>query len=88
VYDLVYSGKSTSYSVKGETDTSNLDLLAGEARDIVRQIQEKRKELGVRVSDEVTSHLPKWPKEHEDFIKRQTLSKTLVVSADFKVEKT
>ena len=50
----------------------------GEAREIIRQIQQARKEAGCELSEKVTVTLPAWPKEYETEIKKQTLSKELV----------
>ncbi|MDP3724013.1 MAG: isoleucine--tRNA ligase [bacterium] len=46
----------------------------GEAREIIRQIQQARKEAGVGLSDRIMLTLPAWPKEYEDLLKRETLS--------------
>lgn len=45
----------------------------GEARDIVRSIQEERKKLGTKLDEKVNVSLPEWPKEHEAYIKNQAL---------------
>ncbi len=49
----------------------------GEARDIVRQIQEARKEAACELDEFVIVELPNWPKEFEDYIKNETLAKKL-----------
>lgn len=86
VNELVYKGKSNDYEVHGDTSKKNQDLVAGEARDIVRQIQAKRKEIGVSLNDYVTVSLPSWPKEYEEMIKKQTLAKELKEGDTFNVE--
>ena len=50
----------------------------GEAREIIRSIQQARKEAGCDLSEKVTVFLPAWPKEFEAEIKKQTLSKELI----------
>ncbi|MDP2721067.1 MAG: class I tRNA ligase family protein, partial [bacterium] len=50
----------------------------GEARDLIRRVQEKRKEAGVTFSDEVLVYLPSWPREFGELIKRETLAKKLL----------
>ena len=51
-------------------------LKEGVARDIVRQIQEVRKQLGFEITDKVTINLGgNYPKEFLDYITKETLSK-------------
>ena len=50
----------------------------GEAREIIRQIQQARKEAGCELSEKVTVTLLSWPAEFEDEIKKQTLSEELI----------
>lgn len=57
----------------------------GEAREIVRQIQVARKEAGCDLAEKVTVELPVWPKEYEEQIKRETLTKQLIKSDKFEV---
>ena len=85
VYDLVYKGKNKEYIVSGETDQSNQDLIMGGARDIIRKIQEERKNLGTKLNEKVDVVLEDWSKEHEDYIKRKTLIRVLVKGEEFKV---
>ena len=85
VNKLIYKGQSEKYSISGDTSEKNQDLVAGEAREIVRSIQAKRKELGVKITDYVSVTLPSWPKEHEEWIKKQTLAKALKVDKTFTV---
>jgi len=49
----------------------------GEAREIIRIIQDKRKEQKVAFTDTIEVTLPQWPKEFEDYIKRKTLAQNL-----------
>ncbi len=57
----------------------------GEARELVRQIQELRKEKGCRLDEEIVVHLPSWPKEFETYLKKQTLAKKLIKSKQLKI---
>lgn len=50
----------------------------GQARELIRQIQEKRKEAGVDFDAAVTVYAPSWPKKFEGMIKRETLARELV----------
>jgi isoleucyl-tRNA synthetase len=58
----------------------------GEARDLIRKIQEKRKEAGVNFNSQVTVYLPSWPEEFEDLIKRETLTKNLLKGETIRLE--
>lgn len=49
----------------------------GDAREIIRQIQQARKEAHCDLSEKVIAKLPDWPKEFEEEIKRQTLTSKL-----------
>jgi hypothetical protein len=64
-----------------------LDLNFGLARDIVRKIQEERKNLGTRPDEKVKITIPFWPKEHEDYIKRKALISSIVEAEKFSVTK-
>ena len=59
----------------------------GEARDLIRKVQEKRKEAGVAFSDEVLVYLPSWPGKFEELIKRETLAKKLLRGDTIKIQK-
>ncbi|KKR86299.1 MAG: Isoleucyl-tRNA synthetase [Candidatus Curtissbacteria bacterium GW2011_GWA1_41_11] len=50
----------------------------GEVREIIRRIQQARKETGCDLAEKVTVILPAWPKEFEEEIKKQTLAKELI----------
>ena len=50
----------------------------GEAREIIRSIQQARKEAGCNLAEKVTVTLSAWPGEFEEEIKKQTLSKELI----------
>ena len=51
----------------------------GEARDIVRSIQEERKKIGTSVDERVNVTLPSWPKAYEMYIKNQAQISNLIV---------
>ena len=57
----------------------------GEAREIIRQIQQARKEAECDLAEKVTVELPQWPKEYEDQIKRETLAKSLIKARELKI---
>lgn len=64
------------------------ELIAeGEAREIVRAIQDARKEMKTAMDEYVEVTLPSWPEEFEDYIKKQTLTKNLKKGDALKVTK-
>jgi isoleucyl-tRNA synthetase len=46
----------------------------GEARELIRQIQEARKLAGCRLDEQIEVVAPSWPKKFEEEIKRETLT--------------
>jgi isoleucyl-tRNA synthetase len=64
---------------KVELDTTLTPELEkeGEARELVRQIQDERKKIGTALDDRVDVLLPNWPVEFEDYIKTKALINTL-----------
>ena len=52
----------------------------GEARDLIRQIQEARKEAGCETKDIIELGLPSWPKKFEEEIKRKTMAKSIYMA--------
>ncbi|HEX8965912.1 MAG TPA: isoleucine--tRNA ligase [Patescibacteria group bacterium] len=57
----------------------------GEARDIARSIQEKRKALGTALTEKVNVSLPAYPKEFEEYIKKKALVENLTIGEEFSV---
>ena len=49
----------------------------GEARKIIRKIQEARKKAGTEMSEQVVVTLPEWPASFEDEIKQKALVKEI-----------
>lgn len=72
-----------------ELDTNITDDLReeGEAREIIRSIQQERKKLGTSRSELVNVKIPTWPSKFEDEIKRRTLVKEIIKAATFEVER-
>ena len=70
-----------------ELDTKLTEELKaeGEARELMRQIQEERKKLGTKLDQRVNVSLPSWPKEFEEDIKKKTLIENLT-QGEFRVE--
>ena len=59
----------------------------GEAREIVRMIQEERKNLGTRLDEKIEVVLLSWPKEFEDYIKKRTLVLNLKKGEKFEIRR-
>ena len=58
----------------------------GQARDLIRQIQEKRKEVGISFNSLVTVYAPTWPSEHTNLIKKETLARNLVRGKELSIK--
>ena len=87
VYTLKFGKKTDIYMVIAKTSDDNLDINFGLARDIVRKIQEERKNLQTKPSDKVKITIPFWPKEHEAYIKRKALVSSILEADKFSVTK-
>ena len=59
----------------------------GEARELVRQIQELRKKANCRLEQQIKVYGPKWPKEKNlrKYIKKETLTKELLPGKTLKI---
>lgn len=86
----VHGGKwvsSTTPDISVSLRTNlNPDLVSeGQARDIVRKIQEERKKIGTRLDEKVDVVLKHWPKNFEDYIKKKALVNSLKKGDNFEV---
>ncbi|MDO8269202.1 MAG: isoleucine--tRNA ligase [Candidatus Levybacteria bacterium] len=86
VKELKFGKKGEFFTVEGSTDEANLDIAAGEARDIIRSIQKKRKEMGTGMTQLVNVSLPSWPSEYEEEIKRKALVGEISIADTFEVK--
>lgn len=87
VKELIYNGENSVFSVEGKTDQSNQDLVAGLAREVIRNIQIARKEAGCDLKETVSVILPEWPKEFEPLIKKQTLALSLTKGEKLEIKR-
>lgn len=76
--------KSNKLSVKLDTRITKELKEEGEARQIIRMIQDERKRLGTALDEMVDVTLPSWPKKFEAEIKRKTLARS-ISKGDFSV---
>jgi isoleucyl-tRNA synthetase len=83
---LEFSGTSNQLEVKLDTKLTPILVKEGEARDLIRQIQNLRKEAGVDLDQKVKLSAPDWPKEFETEIKQRTLVTEIVKSDILKIE--
>lgn len=86
VYDLEYKGSADEYAVDGSTGDDNLDIVAGQVRDLIRMIQNERKKMGTKIDQKINVYLESWPHEFEEMIKRKALIESLIKSDTFRVE--
>ncbi len=90
VQKLVFAGKAPIFgisSIDNEfTDLANQDVELGQAREIVRQIQDERKKLETKLDEKVDVTLPSWPLQHEEYIKRNALVNILKIG-EFQIKR-
>lgn len=77
VKKIVFERPQANFSVVFETKITSKLREEGQAREIVRIIQDKRKEQKVAFDDKIEVTLPWWPKKFEDYIKKETLAQSL-----------
>jgi len=70
--------KGRSVAVKLETRLSDELVEEGQVRDLIRRIQNKRRQLGLSPTDRIITSLPEWPERFSQEIKTRTLSQRLV----------
>ncbi len=59
----------------------------GEARDIVRMIQEERKKMGTKLDERINVILPDWPVDFEEYIKKRALINSIKRGEKLKIQK-
>lgn len=90
IEELEYEGKADVFEAGGDSErfvsTKNQDIEAGDARKLIRQIQQERKVLGTTLDERVDVVLPDWPEKFEEEIKRKALIRNLT-KGEFRVTK-
>lgn len=86
----VKSVRSEKGELAAELDFKTTDelIFEGQARDIVRKLQEERKKLGTAMDEKVNVTLVDWPVSQEEYIKRHALVNSLVKGEELSVAKT
>ncbi|MBI3282701.1 class I tRNA ligase family protein, partial [Candidatus Curtissbacteria bacterium] len=79
----VLRGKSLSL----DTEITPELKAEGEARELIRQIQQARKDAGCALDEKVEVFLPSWPKEFEELIKKETLTSSLVKGTSLEIKR-
>lgn len=69
--------KADSLSVELDTKLTFDLIQKRQTREIIRQIQQARKEAGCKLNQLINITLPDWPKKYEKQIKQKTLVKTI-----------
>ncbi len=59
----------------------------GQARDLIRSIQQLRKEAGLTLSDQIKIQAPEWPETFEKEILKQTVATNIAKSSELKIDK-
>ncbi len=77
--------KGKKLEVSLETKLTPLLKKEGEARELMRKIQEQRKKAGCQLSQLIVITLPSWPKEFEKEIKSKTLVKEIRKGKEIKI---
>ncbi|MBW7956203.1 isoleucine--tRNA ligase [Patescibacteria group bacterium] len=77
--------KAEQFAVELDTQLTPELEVEGKARELMRSIQQLRKEAGVNVMDFVTVEAPEWPVEWEDRIKQKTKLHALVKGPTLRV---
>ncbi len=87
VKEVVFKKGKGGLSVDFDTKITDELLNEGQARDIVRAIQEERKRLGTSITDKVIVTLNTYPKDFENYIMKQALVSKIKKGDKFSVEK-
>lgn len=81
VKTIEFANADTQLRVEFDTNLTE-DLIAeGQAREIIRKIQDERKKLGTSPSEKIDVSLEDWPKNFEEEIKKKTLIASLTRGA-------
>jgi isoleucyl-tRNA synthetase len=73
IKDVEFVENAAKLSVELDTTITPELQKEGEAREIVRNIQSERKNLGTTLDQKVNVELPRWPVEFEEEIKKKAL---------------
>lgn len=77
--------KAEEIAVEYDTHITSELKLEGELRDLMRTIQQKRKELGIQVSDQILLTVPEQFKPFENMLKKQVQAKEVTYGEELEV---
>jgi len=77
IKSLKFSGKSETLSIQLDTKLTPVLKEEGEAREIIRQVQQARKTANTRLDETINLELPSWPEKFESYIKQKTLADSI-----------
>lgn len=77
VKDVLFVAGEGDLTVEFDTTVTPELQAEGEAREIVRKLQEERKKLGTSMDEKVHIVLPTWPESFTEYIKKKALGESL-----------
>ncbi len=86
IKELKFENKGEDLTVKLDTKLTQKLIKEGEARELVRKIQNLRKKAGVALTQKILVHAPSWPEEFTEYIKQKTLASSITKSNILKIE--
>ncbi len=87
VKDIKFIKSDKSLVVDLDTNITPQLKAEGDARDLIRQIQNLRKELNLDLKDKINIYSPDWPSDFETEIKSKTLAESITKANQLKIEK-
>ncbi len=87
VKSIKYTKGDKDLEIKLDTNITQELKEEGEARDLMRQIQQLRKEQNLTLQDKTKIFVPVWPKAYEGMILKGTASISLEYGNDLRIEK-
>ncbi|MBI2028526.1 MAG: isoleucine--tRNA ligase [Candidatus Levybacteria bacterium] len=85
VKNVIFKMRKGPFSVEFDTEITNDLKNEGEAREIVRRIQQERKIIGTTLNERVNVTLESWPASYSNYIKRNALVGSLKKGDEFSV---
>lgn len=76
--DTVSCKESEGYRVCVDFRLDDALVAEGRAREIIRSVQNKRKEAGCAIDERVTVYLPEWPEAYQERIMEETCASRLI----------
>jgi len=84
---VIFSKVTPAIKVTLDINLNENLIEEGQARDLVRQVQELRKNEKLALNDKITVFSPSWPKKFEKVIKKETLASSIIKSESLKIKK-